>query len=567
MAGDDEERGGKFEDLFDDLDKFFTPAERTERARAREEAEAASQEAGAQAKPQEPELPDADLLPEGWQPDVEDMDVTILPDPPETSEPEEPSSAEDPVVIVPPEDAEPAAEADEARSAWAPEPTGEMSGEDWTRLRDVMGEGESEDDEEFEFLTGAGEGPHDESLFHLASDQAEDASSPPEWFEAEAPDELSIEDLKKAPPEYKDLPVADAGAPEPGGPDSPDEPAWEEPAISEVEAAADQLAHEFRDAPEDVESELLADLDQPMGPRTIKVGEPEGMSGPTWEEPTSRVVSNEKTIPLIGGRNLPAAILTAVGLAAVALLALAWRPAAFAVVAGVVVLLGQFELYATMQRRGYHPAGALGLVMGAMVLAGAYLKGEQAMAYLIALSLAMTFLWYMVAAPKAREGALANIGATLVGIVYVPMLAGYLLIVLTQPNSGRSLMLAILGLTFLYDVMAFVIGSFWGSRPLAPTISPKKSWEGLFGATAVTFIVAFAFLPSIHPLTPLKSVGLWIVVSVFAPLGDLAESLIKRDLGVKDMGSILPGHGGALDRIDSVLFVAPAAFYFLRLIF
>jgi phosphatidate cytidylyltransferase len=565
MAGEDEERGGKFEDLFDDLDKFFTPAERTERARAREEAQATAEEAGRHAKTQESEPSGADLLPEGWQPDVEGMDVTILPDPPESSEPEPAKAAEEPVDIVPPEEKEPPAEPEEPKSAWAPEPTGEMSGEDWTRLRDVMGEGE--DDEEFEFLTGAGEGPDDESLFHLASDQEEDASRVPEWFEAESPDELSLEDLKKAPPEYRDLPVAGADHPSGEAPGEPDEPLWEEPAISEVEAAADQLAHEFRDAPENFESDLLADLDQPLGPRTIKVGEPEGMSGPTWEEPTSRVVSSERTAPLIGGRNLPAAILTAVVLAAVALLALAWKPAAFAIVAGAVVLLGQFELYATMQRRGYHPAGALGLVMGALVLAGAYLKGEQAMAYLIALSLAMTFLWYMAAPPKAREGALANVGATLVGIVYVPMLAGFLLIILSQPRSGRTVMLSILGLTFLYDVTAYIIGSLWGRTPLAPTISPKKSWEGLVGATIITFAMAIAFLPLWDPFNTFRALWVAAVVVAFAPLGDLAESVIKRDLGVKDMGSILPGHGGALDRIDSVLFVAPAAFYMLRLIF
>ena len=91
--------------------------------------------------------------------------------------------------------------------------------------------------------------------------------------------------------------------------------------------------------------------------------------------------------------------------------------------------------------------------------------------------------------------------------------------------------------------------------------------EGLLAATFVTFIVSIAILPSIDPLTLGRSVGLALVIAVFAPLGDLAESLMKRDLGVKDMGSVLPGHGGIMDRIDSALFVLPAAFYFLRLIF
>ena len=116
------------------------------------------------------------------------------------------------------------------------------------------------------------------------------------------------------------------------------------------------------------------------------------------------------------------------------------------------------------------------------------------------------------------------------------------------------------------SLTAFAFGSFYGKRPLAPTISPKKSWEGLLAATFITFIVSIAVLPSIKPLTWGRSVGLAIVIAVFAPIGDLAESAMKRDLGVKDMGSILPGHGGIMDRIDSALFVIPAAFYFLRLI-
>jgi phosphatidate cytidylyltransferase len=99
-------------------------------------------------------------------------------------------------------------------------------------------------------------------------------------------------------------------------------------------------------------------------------------------------------------------------------------------------------------------------------------------------------------------------------------------------------------------------------------VSPKKSWEGAIGATLVVVAVAVGVVAnSVDLLEPVsRAAGLAVVVAIFAPLGDLAESLIKRDLGIKDMGSILPGHGGVLDRIDSVLFVAPAAFMFLRLI-
>jgi phosphatidate cytidylyltransferase len=150
------------------------------------------------------------------------------------------------------------------------------------------------------------------------------------------------------------------------------------------------------------------------------------------------------------------------------------------------------------------------------------------------------------------------------------MLGGYALTALAAfGDQGREVVLAIVGLTIAYDIAAFGVGYFWGSRPLAPHISPKKSWEGAVGATLVVIAVAVgAVAPSVQIFDTVgRSVGLALVVSVFAPLGDLSESLVKRDLGIKDMGSILPGHGGVLDRIDSLLFVAPAAFMFLRLIY
>jgi phosphatidate cytidylyltransferase len=579
MVPDGEEGGGgKFEDLFEDLDKFFAqnnPGASRRGSRAGESRDEATRGSD------QPE----DLLPPGWEPDIEGLDLGSDP----TPSVQEGS-------ISPVEGAAGSDRGNRARpdepSESEPEATGEMTGADWRRLRDAVGD-ESER-EEPESSAGVPTTEAEQDLFgpeeddDLAEAIAMETGPP-----REERHELSLEDLKKAPPEYEELPRAQEE--EPGGdvPESvhgeeepprqaeedeglvaevpaPEEPYWDEPDMADVEAAADNLAASFGEGagPDRVEEELLADIEEePAGPRTVRVGGTEPLTGPTWEEPTSRPVMSDQGGAPEPARNLPAAVLTAAILAALALISLAVAKAAFAVVAGAVVLLGQAELYATMQRKGHQPATALGLVIGGFTLAGAYLKGEQAMAFFTVLGLMLSFLWYMAAVPKAREGALAHIGSTMLGVLYVPFLAGFILVILAQAESGRALMLAVLGLTFVYDIAAFLFGSFWGSRALAPTISPRKSWEGLFGATVVTFALAVAILPSIEPLTLVKSVGLAIIVALFAPLGDLAESAIKRDLGVKDMGSLLPGHGGVLDRIDSVLFVAPAAFYFLRLIF
>jgi len=213
--------------------------------------------------------------------------------------------------------------------------------------------------------------------------------------------------------------------------------------------------------------------------------------------------------------------------------------------------------------------GLIGAAFGVGFAVGPVIGGTLVGYGLFALSVFATFLWYMAAPTSHRKGALTNIGVTILGVAYIPLLAGYALAML-KLEDGRGLVLAVIGLTFVYDTAAFVVGSWWGNRPLAPTISPKKSMEGAVGATLVTIAVSVGAVSPQETLEVLntvsRSVGLAVVVALFAPLGDLAESLLKRDLGIKDMGSVLPGHGGVLDRIDSVLFVAPAAFMFLRLI-
>jgi phosphatidate cytidylyltransferase len=735
MAGEGEERGSGFDDLFDDLDKFFAPEDRPDDPRRRGERGAQGADAttgepqgrpgratpAGSITPSRPESgsPDAvaeeDILPGDWLGDIEGLDLGEPGEPREVEKPGDvwkPAEAQEPEVAAAAaapevagapgeagatEEAGALGEVEEPRealapagkdsTAWAEEPpawaerlepvhedfaspepvegatapragrrprpsarmepslgsTAEMSQQDWSRLRQALGDEVGGEGAEVGGLqTGSEEGRQSaEDLFRYED----------EPVEVEERHELTLEDLKKAPAEYQHLPRPEDEAPqedrdairerggtflgEPEGvrddfadvgerpvvPESADtgqseepaarsgesweepaarsveswdepaarsvesweepaarsgesweEPAarsgesWDEPAISEVEAAADQMAEEFRTGlpPEE---ELVASYGRPSQPRRVKVGEPESLTGPSWEEPGSQVITSEPAAPAFAGRNMPMALLTAAVLAVLAVISIAIDKAFFAFIAGGVILVGQAEVYAAMHRKGYQPATALGLVLGGLMLAAAYLKGEQAMLFFVGLGLVLSFLWYMAAAPKGREGALGNIGATMLGLIYVPLLAGFLMIILAQPLSGRALTLAILGMTFLYDAAAFVVGSLWGSRALAPTVSPKKSWEGLLAATFITFIVSIAVLPSIDPLTLGRSVGLALVIAVFAPLGDLAESLVKRDLGVKDMGSVLPGHGGIMDRIDSALFVIPAAFVFLRLIF
>jgi phosphatidate cytidylyltransferase len=318
-----------------------------------------------------------------------------------------------------------------------------------------------------------------------------------------------------------------------------------------------------------VEQEILADLEEPAAPRTVRVGR-EGLGGPSWQEPTAVEVGGLEAEARPPARDVPAAFLTGLVLAALAIGSLAVSKTAFAVVAAILVLVAQGELYAVMHRRHLHPATAVGLITGGLVLAAGYAKGEAAMLAMLGLGTIAVYLWYMAAPASARRDVTTSVALTMFPVVYVALLAGYALttLALPTPPDGRALLLAVLGLTFVYDTAAFVVGYFWGSRPLAPTVSPKKSWEGAIGATLVVIAVSVGIVASAVPaLEPVgRSVGLGIVVAVFAPLGDLAESLLKRDLGVKDMGSILPGHGGVLDRIDSVLFVAPAALVFFRLV-
>ena len=383
--------------------------------------------------------------------------------------------------------------------------------------------------------------------------------------------EPSIEDVEAAADHFAESVRAETGSEEDvavigdSAPETSTEP-MQTVDLSSLEADADASIG----GEEDVEQSILADLDEPeVAQRTVVVGSSEGLGGPSWQEPTSMEVGADQEGRPDAGRDVPAAFLTGLVLAAIALGSLAIGSGVFAVVASLIALVAMGELYGVMHRRHLQPATAVGLVGGALVLAGAYLHGEAAMAAMLAMTTAAAFLWFMTVPQAHRKNITSSIGVTILPVVYVALLAGYALTTVTlgAPLNGPRLVIDVIVLTFAYDAVAFAVGSGWGSRPLAQTISPKKSWEGSAAASVVvvgvSVVMAALFVPALDTIP--RAVGLAIVVAVFAPLGDLAESLIKRDLDVKDMGSILPGHGGVLDRIDSLLFVAPAAFLYFRI--
>jgi phosphatidate cytidylyltransferase len=274
----------------------------------------------------------------------------------------------------------------------------------------------------------------------------------------------------------------------------------------------------------------------------------------------------EETTPIDqaprSGRNLPIAIATGITLGGLLIGMLFWALLPFTILVAAAIIVGLAELFRILEAsRGLKPAASLGYAGALILLFGTAWRGPVAMSFGIVAVTITAFLWYLV--DPARERVAENLGATVLGIVYLPLFAAHV-VAMAKLDHGPSLTIVFMGATVFYDVGAYAFGSLFGRHRLAPSISPAKSWEGALGATALVFALMLV-IGRLFPGYDLASAaGLAGIVVVLAPLGDLAESLIKRDLGVKDMGGLLPGHGGMLDRIDALLFTAPFAYWFLR---
>jgi phosphatidate cytidylyltransferase len=262
------------------------------------------------------------------------------------------------------------------------------------------------------------------------------------------------------------------------------------------------------------------------------------------------------------GRNLPAAIGVGLTLGAVVIVSLfVWRPAFL----GVVVIAEGIGVYEMVRAVGGTGARAplVPLLLSCPLMAGlAWQGGTEPLILGLALSVVAGLVWRLADGPVGYHRAAA---ATALIAVYVPFLAAFA-VMLVKPENGALRVVLTLAAVVLSDTGGYAAGVFFGKHPMAPTVSPKKSWEGLVGsllATAAGSAVLIFFLlhqPWWH------GVIFGLAVSAAAVVGDLAESLLKRDLGVKDMSNLLPGHGGLMDRLDSILFAAPAAFVLLSVL-
>ncbi|MFF8017176.1 phosphatidate cytidylyltransferase [Streptomyces sp. NPDC007929] len=263
------------------------------------------------------------------------------------------------------------------------------------------------------------------------------------------------------------------------------------------------------------------------------------------------------------GRDLSAAIGVGVGLGAVIVASLFVVKAVFVGVVAVAVVVGLWELTKRLEERKGIRAPLVPLALGgaAMVVAG-YVRGAEGAWVAMALTALAVLVWRMTEPP---EGYLRDVTAGVFAAFYVPFLATFVAMMLTA-DDGPQRVLTFLLLTVVSDTGAYAVGWRFGRHKLAPRISPGKTREGLLGA------VSFAMVAGALCMQFLIDDGAWwqglvlgLAVAVTATLGDLGESMIKRDLGIKDMGTLLPGHGGIMDRLDSLLPTAPVVWLLLVL--
>jgi phosphatidate cytidylyltransferase len=232
----------------------------------------------------------------------------------------------------------------------------------------------------------------------------------------------------------------------------------------------------------------------------------------------------------------------------------------------VALALAALEAFAGFRQVGAHPATVLGVVAVLTLGVAVYNKGAGSIGAVTVLLIIFGFIWYLTA--ERSIDVLDGIGATIFVYAWIGVLGSYALL-LISPHTylhrhGLAYLFGAIALTVANDTGALFVGRALGRRPLNASLSPNKTIGGTVGGAVVTLLVGVALLPLMSPWSHRAGLEVAAAICVVVPLGDLFESMVKRTLGLKDLGKILPGHGGLLDRIDGLLFALPVTFYLLH---
>ena len=249
------------------------------------------------------------------------------------------------------------------------------------------------------------------------------------------------------------------------------------------------------------------------------------------------------------GRNLPAAVASGLVLALLVIVSLVTIKWLFGVLAVAALLVAVHEFVSVLRSKGIHVARTPVYIATAAIPSVAYLWGLQAQLAATGIAILAVMLWRL---RRGAQGYVADISVSVMLVAYLPFLAAFLMLTLSADNGPWRVFVFIL-LTVSNDIGGYAVGVFFGKHAIAPQISPKKSWEGLFGSVVLQSIVGIVAFIYIFDAPWWQGLIAGVVLTVSATGGDFIESAVKRDLGVKDMGTIVPGHGGIMDRLDSLI--------------
>jgi phosphatidate cytidylyltransferase len=279
------------------------------------------------------------------------------------------------------------------------------------------------------------------------------------------------------------------------------------------------------------------------------------------EEPDS----GEPTgVGMVGGRNLPMAIAVGLGLAGLFLGSLFWHPAAFSAVVAALTVVAYLESDQVLRDVDLRLDTPVLIVATLVMLFGAYEVGHAGQAVGVGVLVLGSVLWQL--SDAKRTDVARRLSMTLLFGLWVGFLASFGVLLVNRPD-GAVAVLAVIGAVVLTDIGGFAFGVWLGRHNIAPSVSPNKTWEGLIGGVLVALAGAVLVLPRIGDTFDMTTAAVLAVTCGLAGfLGDLTESMIKRDLGVKDLGRVLPGHGGILDRVDGIIFALPVGYYAVTLL-